>query len=133
MSNVFYLNVVNPKPNFTYHLSNFHDMNYAWITNGLIKIYRIIDINQFYASLGYKESFQLNCVEREFYIWETYFKDSSVKDNLCLQAKIIQYLQDNSEKFRREYCEAYLKWLGACDSKKMNHIDDCLNCKMHSD
>jgi hypothetical protein len=119
-------------PIFRYQLSNSYGNDFLWITDGAIKIYKITDVIGFYALFGYKEEMRKESIEPDFFIWENYIKNSALKDNLCLQAIIIKFLIENSAKFREEYADAYLNWLGTCYSEKMNSIDDCINCKMHS-
>ncbi|MES1989151.1 MAG: hypothetical protein V4440_14190 [Pseudomonadota bacterium] len=118
-------------PFFKYHLLDKNNFNFMWITDDNIKVHKINDVPGFYALFGYREEMRKNLIEPEFYIWENYTKESALKEELCLQAIIINYLIDNSVKFRTEYADAYMNWLGTCQSKKLRLTSDCTNCKMH--
>ena len=117
-------------PFFNYHLLDKENVNHVWLTDGAVQLCRGEDIHALYELFGYTNEMRINQVEPEYYIWENYIKESAPKEQLCLQAIIITYLNDNSEKFREDYSEAYENWLGTCNSNKLRETEDCLNCKM---
>ncbi len=118
-------------PFFHYDLLGFNKPNYLWICDGSVKLHKIDNEFSFYTSFGYTKEMQKNNVEPEFYIWENYCKETALKEKLCKQAIIIDYLNIHSLKFRREYAEHYQNWIGTCNSKKLNLSKDCNSCKMH--
>ena len=118
-------------PFFKCHLVDKNNINFLWITNNNIRVHKISDVPSFYALFGYREEMRKSLIEPDFYIWENYTKESALKEELCLQAIIINYLNDHSIKFRTEYAEAYMNWLGTCTSKKLRATIDCISCKMH--
>ncbi|MEA5519631.1 hypothetical protein VB854_11825 [Limnoraphis robusta CCNP1315] len=118
-------------PLFHYELLRFNKPNYLCICDDVTRVYKITDLRSFYASFGVTEDMYKKGVDPEFYIWEKFTKETALNDDACKQAIIIEYLKFNSAKFRTEFAEQYMNWIGTCNSKKINLSTNCLSCKKH--
>ena len=99
--------------------------------NGKV-IHCIENVDEFYRALGYSREDALDKkLEPEVFIWHKYRKDHSEMSEVCLQARIMEYLNQHSITFREIYGRYYAGWAGRCDSLKINGHADCVDCKLH--
>ena len=118
-------------PFFRYHLLDMKNIHFRWITDGVEQIHHITDTDKFYRLLGYTEEMHQSDIEPEVFVWELYHKDNSLKAEVCLQANLLKYLNQHSQKFITKYAAQYTSAAGSCTSNKINDSTDCISCHMH--
>ena len=119
---------MSPHPRFHYMLSSPHHNQYGYITLGNEKVHHIGDVHEFYRALGYNDEILKTGLLPEEYIWNQYHKDKSEKSEVCLQIKIIEYLNKHSPTFKDNYAVECEHWLASCMKKLTNKSTECTNC-----
>jgi hypothetical protein len=109
-------------------LSSPHHNQYGYIMLGNEKVHHISDADEFYKALGYNDEVRKTGLMPEEYIWERYHRDESVKSEVCLQAKIIEYLNLHSPSFKNNYAIECEHMLESCKQKKANKSNECSGC-----
>ena len=94
-------------PHFKFSVSNPNDKNFGFITVGNDKIHRVANINEFYEALGYTAEIRRAGLLADEFIWAEYRKDGCAKSGVCLQAKIIEYLNKHSALFAQKYADQF--------------------------
>jgi hypothetical protein len=118
-------------PYFTYVTSNpNHPNNNCILADGEV-VHRIENLGAFYHALGYTDDMQKLGIEPEFYRWTEFSKDNPIESELCLQSKIIEYLNVHSSVFRKNYGGTYESLTGACPPENLLETDRCKMCRMH--
>jgi hypothetical protein len=109
-------------------LSSPHHNQFGFIMLGNEKVHRIGDVDEFYKALGYNDEIRKTGLLPEEYIWEKYHRTESVKSEVCLQAKIIEYLNFHSPSFKKNYAIECEHMLESCKQKKANKYNECAGC-----
>lgn len=118
-------------PRIKYYLSNNSRRHFHCIVVDEVVIHHTTDMLELYRAVGYTEELQKAHVDPEVFIWSEYHQDHAIKGNVCLQARIVEYLNKTSEAFKAKYSQEYERWAGKCVSKKIRHTTDCIGCRMH--
>lgn len=118
-------------PNFSYEISSQLRKHHKYILVDGVVIHEIDDVDEFYRALGYTDEMRIAGIEPEVFRWSQYTKDDAVKSPFCLQSLIIEYLNQHSEDFRKQYGRDYASWIGTCASENLRDTDDCKACTMH--
>ena len=113
---------------FQFTLASPQNSKNGYITLGDEKIHRIEDAYQFYKVLGYTDEIKKSGLLPEEFIWVEYHKDKSKKTEICLQVKIIEYLNKQSEAYKEKYAAQFDYWLGNCEQKVTNNVAECDGC-----
>ena len=115
-------------PHFHHMLSSPHHNQYGFIMLGNEKVHRIGDADEFYKALGYNDEIRQTGLMPEEYIWDQYRKDKSEMSEVCLQNKIIAYLNIHSPTFKENYAVECKHWLESCKEKWTNNSAECRAC-----
>ncbi len=118
-------------PYFKYYLTNQSHPYYGCIVVDDVVIHRIAEALEFYRAIGYTEALQEANVDPEVFIWTEYTQDNAVRASVCLQANIVEYLNQHSQLFREKYGDEYKTWAGKCASKEVRFNVACTGCRMH--
>jgi hypothetical protein len=113
---------------FQFTLASPQNSKSGYITLGDEKIHRIDDVYQFYKALGYTDKTKKSGLLPEEFIWVEYHKDGSKKTEICLQLKIIEYLNKQSAAYKERYAAQFEYWLAKCNDKLRNNTADCDDC-----
>jgi hypothetical protein len=92
------------------------------------KVHHIRDADEFYKALGYNDEIRKTGLMPEEYIWEKYHKAKSVKSAVCMEARIIEYLNKNSSTFKNNYAVECEHWLESCKDQWTNNSSQCAGC-----
>jgi len=111
---------------FTRQLHN----NIKVIVEGKV-IHHIMNIHGFYNALGYIDEIRDSGLRIDEFIKQESQKNIPDKDEICLHAKLIEYLIMYSSKFREEYGMECEGWLGRCLERDVNNSATCTNCMMY--
>lgn len=117
-------------PRFSYDISR-KDKRPACILAGHSEYVKIKDVDGFLSVLGYSGEARKAGVLPDEYIWDKYCRDGADKTGQCLQSKIIEYVFNHSDRFRKEYGREYVNLLGKCTLGQMDDSDICKHCPMH--
>ena len=117
-------------PRFKFQLPNRH-FHCGLITVDIEVVHRIVDVDNFYNSLGYTDEIRETGLTFDEFMWFEYRKDNCNKSESCLQAKIIEYLIKYSSSFVEKYGDQYENWLGICFNEMKLNSAECTNCIMH--
>jgi len=117
-------------PHFEFKFTHQNHYKAVIIVNGEV-IHRIVDMDNFYNTVGYTEDKRKSEFSFDQHIQEEFLKVSSNKSAECLQAKLIEYLIKYSETFMKKYAREYQNWLGSCSNRRGNDLEHCATCKMH--
>jgi hypothetical protein len=109
-------------------LSSPHHYQYGYITLGNEKVHHIGDVHDFYRALGYKDEFSKIRLFPEEFVWFEYHKDKSEMPTVCLQVKIIEYLNKHSTTFKKNYAVECEHWLASCIKSRANNSIECTGC-----
>ena len=101
------------------------------ITIGGEIVHHIYNEREFYRALGYTDGILNLGVLPEEFVWDEYRKDNSNQSRLCLQAKIIEFLLNNSLKFAVHFPERFGKCIGNCPDVPRQQRLNCTYCLMH--
>jgi len=116
---------------FKYTLSSHNNRDNGYITIDGNEVHQIHNELEFYRSLGYADSFLDLGVLPEEFVWEEYRKDKGNKSPLCLQAKIIEFLLNNSLIFALHFSEQFGKCIGSCIDFSRHQKLKCTYCLLH--
>ena len=117
-------------PYFTYQWKTENKSTLPFVYADGDPIHYIQNVDEFYHALGFTADQSKSILPDEF-IWDHYISVKAEKSTSCLQIIIIEYLYRESETFRTKYGEAYVSWVGLCNSKKLGKLTDCRNCRMN--
>ena len=92
------------------------------------KVHHIRDADEFYKALGYTDEIRKTGLMPEEYIWEKYHKAKSDMSEVCLQIKIIEYLNKHSPSFKENYAVECEHWLSSCKEKWSTKFAKCTGC-----
>ncbi len=120
-----------PIPHFQFNLSSRHRAHFGFITDGDEVICRINNDLEFYNALGYTNEAKSAGFTPDEFLWFEYRRDGCNKTDLCLQAKLIEYMHKHSAIFNDNYAEQYKKWIGICSDDKSRESLNCTHCIMH--
>ena len=93
------------------------------ITEGEEVIHCVKNVHNFYNELGYTEEFRDNGLSFDEFVRLQY----DGKHEVCLQARIIEYLIKYSSAFVKKYGDQYESWLAGC-REQMQNGDGCIDC-----
>ena len=116
------------QPFFQYTLSSPNNRNYKYITLGDEKVHCIINVEEFYIALGYTEEIRKTGLMAEEFIWGEYRRDDSYKCQICIQVKIVAYLNSQSTKYKEKYATQFEYWYAKRIKKWTNNDVECENC-----
>ncbi len=116
------------QPSFRYMLSSPHHNQFGYITLGNEKVHHIGDADEFYKAMGYNDEISKTGLLPEEYIWNQYHSEKSEKSEVCLQIKIIEYLNKHSPSFKINYAVECKHWLESCKEKWTNKSTECKGC-----
>ena len=120
-----------PLPYFKYTLSSPHNPDNGFITIAGNKVHQICDEREFYTVLGYTDRLSNSGVLPEEYVWSEYRKDNSNQSPMCLQARIMEYLLNNSLIFATNFSERFGRYIGGCLELPRQQNLNCTYCLMH--
>jgi len=116
---------------FKYTLSAQNNPDNGYITLGGNKVHQIYNEREFYKALGYTEGVSVLGVLPEEFVWDEYRKDNGNKSHLCLQAKIIEFLLNNSLLFAIHFSERFGQCVGSCSDFPRHQKLNCTYCLLH--
>jgi hypothetical protein len=119
------------RPIFKFSLSNFNDPNYGYIRIGAEKIHRVADVDKFHKALGYTTEANRSGILPDEFIWSEYHRPGGTKSQICLQARIIEYLSDHSPEFVENHSEHLAKLIGSCSENRIANTAGCGGCLLH--
>jgi len=118
-----------PSNRFQFTLSSLHNSKSGYISLGDENIHHIGDTHEFYKALGYTDDVMKSGLLPEEFIWSEFHKDNCKKSEVCLQVKIIEYLNKHSATFKDKYAEQCKIWLASCLEKWTSNAAECKNCE----
>jgi hypothetical protein len=121
-------NIMFPHPHFKYMLSSPHHYQYGYITLGNEKVHHIGDVHEFYRALGYNDEISKTGLLPEEFVCFEFHKDKNERPTVCLQVKIIEYLNKHSPTFKKNYAVENEHWLASCIKRRANNSTKCTGC-----
>jgi hypothetical protein len=109
-------------------LSSPHHNQFGFIMLGNEKVHHINDADEFYKEMGYNEEIRKTGLMPKEFIWDKYHKENNKKSEVCLQVKIIEYLNKHSPSFKKNFSVECEHWLLSCKEKRSNKSTSCTDC-----
>jgi hypothetical protein len=113
---------------FQYILSTPQSSLNGYITLGGEKVHRIHNRDDFFKSLGYTDEKNKAGLLPEEFIWSEYRKDNCKKSKVCLQIRIIQYLNKHSVMVKEKYPTLFENSRTKCFEKWCSNSAECIDC-----
>lgn len=120
-----------PLLQFKYVLSSQSNPDNGFIKIAENKVHQIYNEREFYRALGYTDGISNLGVLPEEFVWDEYRKDNSNQSQMCLQAKIIEFLLNNSLMFAIHFSDRFGKYIGSCLDCPRQQKLNCTYCLMH--